>query len=201
MSAFMRGDRVTPKLSVQGLHAGREYVVQEVIEQSLIFGTFVTYIVEDLKQPGQRIQVANGQLLLQALVNQDRVLVSQLIAHREAVKAASAAVTRWWRENEEDRTDVALGMLELIGECTTDPDGDQTVAIVSVLLEEHAEHLGEDRASCRVAHAIAQMAVEAQILNKLLWPEMDECTICSNAYPVGRMENGICAECRERQVE
>src|SRR5947208_5505668 len=109
MSAFIRGDRVTPRLSVQGLHAGREYVVEDVIEQSLIFGTFVTYIVEDLKQPGQRIQVTNGHLLLEALFNQDRVLVSQLIAHRDAVNAPSAAVMRWWRENEEARTDVAFG--------------------------------------------------------------------------------------------
>src|SRR5438046_489320 len=129
MSAFIRGDRVTPLLSVQGLHAGREYVVKEVLEQSLLFGTFVTYIVEDLTQPGDCIQVTNGHLPLETLVNQDRVIVSQLIAHREAVKAASAAVTRWWRENEEDRTDVAFGMLELIGECSTDPDGDETVAI------------------------------------------------------------------------
>lgn len=60
MTAFRVGDLVAG--DVQGLQAGVVYTVEEVIEQHLPFGTFVTYVVAD--DNGGRFPIANGHLVL-----------------------------------------------------------------------------------------------------------------------------------------
>ena len=60
MTAFRVGDLVAG--DVQGLQAGVVYVVEEVVEQHLPFGTFVTYVVVD--GDGARFAIANGHLVL-----------------------------------------------------------------------------------------------------------------------------------------
>lgn len=62
MTRFSVGQRVVASASVQGLSANNSYTVVGVEVQSLPFGDFVTYLLQN--SDGPVIPVVNGHLLL-----------------------------------------------------------------------------------------------------------------------------------------
>lgn len=60
---FQIGDRVVASVTAQGLTAGQDYVVMDLIVEHYPFGEFTTYTVRDWD--GYRRDVQNGHLILQ----------------------------------------------------------------------------------------------------------------------------------------
>lgn len=58
MTVFTVGDAVEARDSVQGLVKGTRYTVTETWIVDVVFGTFVTYILDD------KLEVRNGHLVL-----------------------------------------------------------------------------------------------------------------------------------------
>ena len=86
---------------------------------------------------------------------QERAIRSQ----RDALQAARKAVTKWAAKDEERRDVVASAMIERLGECATDTDGDETLEVVSELFEEHFRQMPN-----HVAHALEALALSARTL-------------------------------------
>jgi hypothetical protein len=90
-------------------------------------------------------------------------------SHRDALEAAKKAVEEWAAKdegldviaakNEGLRDVIASAILEHLGECATDTDGDDTLEIVSDLFEDHWK-----RMSNHLAHTLGQLAQTAHAL-------------------------------------
>jgi hypothetical protein len=92
---------------------------------------------------------------------QERAIHSQ----REALQAAKQAVAEWAAKNQEQREVIASAMIERLGECATDTDGDETLEVVSELFEEHFKKMPN-----HVAHALEALALTARVLGRLARP-------------------------------
>lgn len=82
-------------------------------------------------------------------------------SQRDALRAAKKAVTEWAAKNEEQREVIASAMIERLGECATDTEGDETLEVVSELFEEHFRQMPNP-----VAHTIGQLALTAHALGR-----------------------------------
>lgn len=87
----------------------------------------------------------------------DRAIRSQ----RDALQAAKKAVADWAARDEGQREVVASAMIERLGECATDTEGNETLEVVSDLFEEHWKKL-----SNHVAHALGALALTARALGR-----------------------------------
>ena len=68
---------------------------------------------------------------------------------RDVLRAAKEAVAAWAVKADGRRDSTADAMIQLLGECAFDKDGDDTLEVVSEFLEQytellHAEHGGSD---------------------------------------------------------
>lgn len=82
--------------------------------------------------------------------------------HRDALQAVKTAVARWAAKDEGRRDAIAAAVIERLGECATDTDGDDTLEVVSQLFEEYVEVM-----SHVVAHAVGMLAKAAHALGRV----------------------------------
>lgn len=87
---------------------------------------------------------------------------SAIRSQRNALQAARKAVTEWAAKNEEQRDVIASAMIERLGECATDTNGDETLEVVSELFEEHFKQMPN-----HVAHALEALALTARTLGRV----------------------------------
>lgn len=85
--------------------------------------------------------------------------------HRTVLRAVKEAVAAWAVKAEGRRDSTADGMIQLLGECATDKDGDDTLEVVSAFFEEYAELLHADHGGA-VAHAVGDLAKAAHALGR-----------------------------------
>lgn len=64
MTRFQIGDRVRSRVNAQGLVAGHEYRVCDVLVRALPFGDYVTYVVR-ADDAAKDLHVGNAHLLLE----------------------------------------------------------------------------------------------------------------------------------------
>lgn len=83
-------------------------------------------------------------------------------SHRDALEAAKKAVVDWAAKDEGRLDVIANAIIERLGECATDTDGDDTLDVVSDLFEDHWKQM-----SNHLAHTISHLAQTAHALGKL----------------------------------
>lgn len=64
-AAFKEGDWVVSTVNTQGLQKGKTYVVVDVLQKSMPFGNFVTYVVSPEYDDEKLIKVTNGHVVLE----------------------------------------------------------------------------------------------------------------------------------------
>lgn len=91
---------------------------------------------------------------------------SAIQRHRDILRAAKEAVAAWAVKADGRRDSTADAMIQLLGECAADKDGDDTLEVVSQFFEEYTELLDAERGSS-VAHAVGDLAKAAHHLARV----------------------------------
>jgi hypothetical protein len=86
--------------------------------------------------------------------------------HRDILRAAKEAVAAWAVKAEGRRDSIADAMIQLLGECATDRDGDDTLEVTGSFFEEYTELLHADHGGS-VAHAVGLLGKAAHQLARV----------------------------------
>jgi hypothetical protein len=87
--------------------------------------------------------------------------IAAIHAHREALSAARRAVAEWAAKDEGRRHCLCVAVLERLGECVADKEGDDTLEVVSELFEQHSNEM-----PIGVSHALNVLARAAHGLGR-----------------------------------